>query len=161
MELEAISWPIKNRLVPDQPEGETSTVWCSILHTLFPMTENYRTGPEMQSGAGRADLFTAHIVFDSQMSEKKFLIVECKAPGQESQAGTWTDEVAQLQRYLGKVSKSSNHRRFGAVAIGKTVRFYELVNGSLVDFDNSDTMYYLDRQCQDVTRILRTIKSAH
>lgn len=158
MAIPTIAWLIENRLTPKHTEAETSRVWDDILHDYFKSAEGYSTGPEMQFGSGRADLFTAHIVLEGRAQEKKFLIVECKHPGDESQGGLWRTGTQQLQNYLRRIP-TSRHRKFGAVAVGKTVRFYEWVNGALVDFENDGPIYYLDRQCQDVTRVLGDIKS--
>lgn len=159
MEIQAISWRIKNRLVPGQPEGETSTVWNGILHEVFPPRENYATGPEMLFGSGKADLFTAHLVFEPRAHEKKFIIIECKAPGEATRTSTWEEGADQLHGYLATIPVRSQQRRFGAIAIGKTVRFYEFANGQLFDYKNDGSIRYLDRQCQDITTILKEIKS--
>ena len=39
MEVQSIEWVIKNRLVKDQPEGETTRVWDDILHDYFKPTQ--------------------------------------------------------------------------------------------------------------------------
>ena len=96
MGIPSLEWLIKNRLVKGQPEGETARVWNDILHTCFPVEDGYSTGPEMSINGGKADLFTAHLVLDKQWHEKKFLIVECKAPGLESQDSIWEAGVNQI-----------------------------------------------------------------
>lgn len=158
MAIPTIAWLIENRLTPKHTEAETSRVWDDILHDYFKSAEGYSTGPEMQFGSGRADLFTAHIVLEGRAQERKFLIVECKHPGDETQPNVWTTGVRQLRNYLETIP-TSRHRKFGAIAVGKTVRFYEWVDRTLVDFDNNGSIYYIDRQCQDVTRVLEVIKS--
>lgn len=111
----------------------------------------------MQFGSGKADLFTAHLVFEPRAHEK--IIVECKAPGEEIKTSTWDEGVRQLRLYLGAIPINSQHRRFGPIAIGKTVRFYERTNRQLFDYNNDGSIRYLDRQCQDITTILQQIKS--
>jgi hypothetical protein len=159
MEFDVIQWLVKNRLVPGQPEGETSRAWNMILNEIFKLSEGYSTGPEMLMGSGKSDLFTAHLVFDVRHSEKKFLVVECKAPGLESQTGVWDEAVVQLQRYLNSIT--SRNRKFGAIAVGRVVRFFELQGRSLVDFDGDGDIYYLDRQCQSVTGKLTYFRAHH
>ncbi|KAH7324415.1 hypothetical protein B0I35DRAFT_458164 [Stachybotrys elegans] len=159
MAISTIAWYIKNRLVPGRPEGETSRVWNTILNHLFKPEDGYTTGPEMSFGPGRADLFTAHLVLDVRFTEKKFLIVECKKPGDESQDSTWSEAKGQLQDYLGNIT--SKNRKFGAIAIGKVVRFFEMTGSGLVAFEGDDKYYYIDRQCQSVTRKLLYFRENH
>ncbi|KAI1195898.1 hypothetical protein F5X97DRAFT_325983 [Nemania serpens] len=122
MEDPAFAFLVKNRLVKGQPEGETKRIWDDILHRYFTMKDGYSTGPEMEFGGGRADLFTAHIIFDVKAYEKRFLVVECKSPGKESQDNVWRSGANQLAGYLASI-KSVRHRKYGAIAIGKAVRF--------------------------------------
>jgi hypothetical protein len=61
MDITAIEWLIKNRLVKGQPEGETSRVWDDILHEYFRSSEGYSTGPEMSFG-------TAGLIFSRPIS---------------------------------------------------------------------------------------------
>jgi hypothetical protein len=95
------------------------------LTEYFKHTDGYTTVPEMLLVTGKPDLFTTHPVLDERHNEKKFLVVECKAPGLESQDSVWDEAVKQLQRYLLGI-KSRNHRKFGAIAVGRVVQFYEL-----------------------------------
>lgn len=160
MENPALSFLIKNRLVKGQPEGETTRIWNEILHRVFAAEDGYTTGPEMQFGAGRADLFTAHVILDVRAFEKKFLIVECKLPGKEGQGSIWELGANQLAGYLASIT-SARYRRYGAIAVGKAVRFYEWVDEELVDFQSDGTVYYIDRQCQTVTARLAYFRDNH
>ena len=72
---------------------------------------------------------------ESRNSLKKFLIVECKAPDLEGPGSVWGEGARQLQEYLSTIT--GNHRKFGAVAVGRYVRFYELVDVDLVDFEGT------------------------
>jgi hypothetical protein len=160
MEKPTLAFLIKNRLVKGQPEGETTRVWNDILHLYFKTDDGYTTGPEMTFGAGRADLFTAHIVLDARAEEKTFLIIECKSPGKETQDGVWEEGVRQLSGYIANI-KPSKRRKYAAIAIGKTVRFFEWVGKRLVDFRGDGTIYYIDRQCQTVTERLAYFRDHH
>src|SRR6266487_4483485 len=104
MENQTIEWLIKNRLAGGQLEGETSRVWNSILQIEFPVSAGYATGPETQIQGRRPDLFTAHVVFENQAKEYKFLIVECKAPRLVTQDGIWAGALEQLNSYLSGIS---------------------------------------------------------
>ncbi|KAF4467051.1 hypothetical protein FALBO_6086 [Fusarium albosuccineum] len=156
--LPYLSSLINLRLAKGQPEGETARIWDDILHNVFPGKDNYSTGPEMLMGAGRADLFTAHLVLDTRFQEKKFLIVECKASGLETQNDIWATGVEQLEQYLGSIS--GHHRKFGALAVGKCVRFYEWKDGVLHDMADGE-IFYLDRQCRTVMRHLVYFRENH
>lgn len=112
----------------------------------------------MLLGQGRADLFTAHIVIDTRLDERKFLIVECKAPGIETYSSVWKMGVDQLQAYLG--SLEGDQRKFGAIAVGKCVRFYEWKDRALHDISDGK-IFYLDRQCQSVMQHLVYFRENH
>lgn len=159
LEYSTLEWAIENRLTNGQPEGETSRVWNAILSKIFRIEDGYMTGPEMLHEGGRADLFTAHIVFNPMHEEKKFLVVECKAPGRETDDDLWAEAADQLARHL-KSFKPRN-RLYGAIANGKAVRFYELNDGNLVDFQNDGQILWLDRQCQSVMRKLLFFRDNH
>lgn len=165
MANQTIGWLIKNRLVKGQAEGEVSRVWNSILQIEFPIATGYATGPETLIEDRRADLFTAHIVFEGQTQEYKFLIIECKAPGLESQDKIWEEAKEQLDAYLAGIAtgKSRKKRKFGAIAVGKCVRFYEWNSATPKTADALDNgvIYYLDRQCQTVTNWLRFFRDNH
>ncbi|KAK4155083.1 hypothetical protein C8A00DRAFT_32074 [Chaetomidium leptoderma] len=150
---------IQDYLVKGQPEGMTSTIWNTLLKKYFPDAEGYLTKPEMVFGDGKADLYTAHIVHGARKSLQKFLIVECKTAGLETQRSIWKEGANQLERYLRSIK--GDHRKFGAIAIGKHVRFYELIDTFLVDFDDDGEIYLLDRQCQSVSGKLIYFRDNH
>lgn len=139
-------------------------VWNMILGRVFPESENFAVGPEMSLGGGRADLFAAHHVFEPKAREAKFFIVECKAPGKESQTGIWNEAWDQLITYLSGIHPKHAGRRYGAIAVGKGVRFYEWISnpGTLRDLSltGSQEMLYLDRQCRTVTDHLMHIRQS-
>jgi acyl-CoA synthetase (AMP-forming)/AMP-acid ligase II len=93
------------------------------------------------------------------MNEKKLLIVECKAPGLEGQGEIWFNATQQLEGYLKAIT--TTNRKFGAIAVGKYVRFYELTDGVLAAFGNDSDYYLLDRQCQSITAKLAYFKANH
>jgi hypothetical protein len=107
----------------------------------------------MPMGGGRADLFTTHLVIATMAKEYKFLVVECKAPGLETQDRVWTGAISQLNTYLGSIAARNNKRIFGAIAVGKVVRFYEWDQESnqIKNVVQNDAYFYIDRQCQTVT----------
>lgn len=159
MARQNIQWLIKNRLVAGQPEGETSRVWNCILNFVFPVDEGFSTGPEMPLRGNSADLFTAHMVYsDSGHEDRKFLVVECQAPGTELQADAWKEAADQLRTYAQGLSH--NDKRFGVIAIGKAVRFYEMDGHGLKDYQDDGGIYRLDRQCQTVTQKLLSFKDS-
>jgi hypothetical protein len=152
MEIPVIEWIIRNRLVQGQPQGQTASVWYNILHQYFKASDGFATGPEMLvNDNNQADLFTAHSVLDTRTDEKKIFLVACRAPGLDRQDGIWEQGLDQLERYLGNIH--GTYRKFGAIAIGKVVRFYEWKNGAVADFGDG-SQFYLDGQCQSVSQHL-------
>lgn len=119
----------------------------------------------MQLAGNRPDLFTSHLVFSLSTSvrEHKFLVVECKAPGQEGAASIWTEGLTQLNNYLASIAHNSNKPKFGAIAVGKVVKFYrwDKNNGVARNMAGDDTYFYLDRQCRSVMRYLTHFRGNH
>lgn len=163
MDNESTAWLIKNCLVPGQLEDE-ALVWSTILSIEFPLTAGYHTGPETRINDSRAVFFTtAHIVFGNRVQEFKFLIVECKRPATERQDQVWEDAGTQVTAYLSGIASSSpSGRKFGAVAVGKVVRFYEWdkESKSLTALANG-AYFYIDRQCKTVVEWLRFFRDNH
>jgi hypothetical protein len=159
MEFEAILWLIKHRLVAGQPEGVTSRVWNSILTHIFTLKDGYTTGLEPTFGEDAEDPFLAHLVLNVEHSEKKILIVESKAPGLEDRKSIWTDGVNQLEQYL--ATMRTTNRKFGAIAVGRLVQFFEMVGSNLIYFQDDGTQYHIDRQCQSVTNKLEYFRDNH
>jgi len=147
MEDSEFEWLIQNRLVPGQSEAQTSRVWIMILTDIFKRADGYSTGSEMTFSGGRADLFTAQVVAKTRHEEMKFLVVECKPPNQERRGKVWKEAAEQLEGYLTAIT--SRNRKFGAISVGKYVRFYELVKTEgkqyLTDFNGDRSVYRLDR----------------
>jgi hypothetical protein len=164
MEVPSIRWFIKNRLKRGFLEGETSRVWNEILHHNYAAANGYTTGPEMQVD-GRIDLFTSHLVLDARAKEYKFLVVECKAPGLETQDAIWEEGFDQLKDYLESISQKriKPERIFGAIAVGKIVKFYEWnwIFNCIENIAPDDGYFYIDRQCQTVTNRLTFFRDNH
>ncbi len=156
METPFVADAIQDYLVEGQPHAMTSMIWNALLATYFPSSDGYFTGLEMQIGNGRADLFTAHVVHKAKESVGKFLVVECKSSGHETEGGMLEAGTDQLERYL---------RAINAPGLGplrnKHVRFYELVDDTLVDLDGDGEIYMLDRQCQSVVGKLNYLRDNH
>ncbi|CAJ2508939.1 Uu.00g139650.m01.CDS01 [Anthostomella pinea] len=135
MELFVVDWLIKERLVKGQPIGETCRVWNEILHQVFQSTDGYSTGMETLPGGGKAaELFTSLLVIDVIPNyEKTLLVITSNAPGLEDQAHIWLEAAELLGAHLAAID--ADHRKFGAVAVGKAVRFYEWKVDKLVDLE--------------------------
>ena len=132
----------------------------SIITKLFPTEKGFFNGPVSQFGGARADLFTLHSVLSFKTHEKNFFVVEYRPPGDEPDTDAWTTAVEELRQYLGGISEgNSNSRIFGAIAIFRAVRFYELNDGYLCDLNGDGSIYYLDRQCKTITEKLKYIRT--
>lgn len=148
---------IENRLIEGESEGPTATVWNQIFHQVFPSREYYITWFEWNSNDSGLDVFASQLVKDSIWYERKFLIVECKAPGIEGQEAF--DEERLTRDLAAIATPEKDHRKFGAIAIGKAVRLYEYkATEGLKPLENDVTIYYFDRHCQTVTRKLEYIR---
>jgi len=152
MGLYVVEWLIENCLVPGETEAETARVFSTSLLETFSRPDGYTIHWTVENG--KANLITTHVVLDTrhdEYEEKIFFVIQCKAPGLERQSSVWDEVAENLREYLGGIT--SDNRKFGAVAIGKLVRFYEFdeATGSLVDFDGDGTVYQMDLQCQAIT----------
>ena len=86
-----------------------------------------------------------------------FLVIECKASSHETtDDGIWEHDVAQLAGCLASIRDQSSSRVFGAIAVGKSVRFYEY-DDALRDMNGDGTVYNIHRQCKAVTEKLEYI----
>lgn len=149
---------IKNRLVKGETERETFRIWNDILAQYFPGPKNYSIGPELFPEARRAVLFTAHLIPETSWEEKKFITVECMAPGLETEDSVWQDAFNKLEQDLADIS--GQHRKYGAIAIGSCVRFYEWRDYQLFSIADGQT-FYLDRQCKTITKQLLDFRENH
>ena len=141
-------------------ESKTSVVWLTILGLVFPANQGFFAGPEGDLDGGHGYIFSLQTVLSPKFLRKYFFVVVCKKPGDEPQPGTWSQAVDQLRDHLGGTlaKDESKGRIFGAVAVGKAVRFYEYDEGNLSDMNGDGEAYYIDRQCQTVTRKLEYIR---
>ncbi|KAI9840877.1 MAG: hypothetical protein M1837_001256 [Sclerophora amabilis] len=158
-----INWAIRNRLLPGYPEGETGRVWNAILSKYFPDREGYATGPDMAKVTGRLALLTSHIVDITADRDYGLLVVECKAPGFETEDGVWREAVAQVESFLRRFAASHQRRVFGAISVGKAVKFYEWDRTSeqVRNVAGDNAMFYLDLHCQTVSDWLIYFRENH
>lgn len=158
MEIPVIRFIVVDRLVNlnGQP-GNTNTIWLSILSRCFDVHDGYSPGPGYAFEAGRGHSFAYYLVKNCfSPPENRFLLVECSTPGNEAEPGIWSDAADKLKEHLSGVVPSE--RIYSAIAIGRIVRFYEWEDGSLRDFQNDNTGYYIDLQCQSITQRLNCIR---
>ena len=147
MELPIIEWYIENRLTNGNPEYETARVWNLVLNRILKFGDGYSTGFETMAG-----ISTNHLALEVKLREKIVFVIKCIAPDTETKLPILQEQADQLKDYLKAIK--THRRKFGAIAAGKTVRFYELRDGDLVDFEDDSSTYYLDRQCASVSRKL-------
>ncbi|KAJ5798751.1 uncharacterized protein N7503_006256 [Penicillium pulvis] len=107
-------------------------VWNAILSSIFTPQNGYIVRPQdvhtSQSGArGYSDLHVFHYLPGARRATK-FLIVQCKRAGGETQPSVWREGVAQLHQYTAATHgiRAVPDRRpvYGIVAIGNCLRFY-------------------------------------
>ncbi|PGH23670.1 hypothetical protein AJ80_02276 [Polytolypa hystricis UAMH7299] len=84
--------------------------------------------------------------------ECELFVIESNALELEEERGVWQEGHAQLNEYLENLAKGHGRRVFGAIAVGKTVRFYEWDSGAeeIQNLAEIDECFYLDGQCQTV-----------
>lgn len=163
MDIEGIAVTITHDMVSGKDEGQTRAAWDDILHRFFS-EHQFITGAQLQLGSGMVNLVTSIVVREPTVRRQKFFVlVECKAPGNSTFDSTWQGDVDQLKGYFVDLDRSRREntpmRKFGAVANGKNVRFYEWLAAeeALIDFGDGRSLY-IDRECQDVMAMLKEIK---
>lgn len=158
------------------PECILYGVWNTILTWQFPVQEGYVTRPQdrhtSQSGQkGFSDLHTYQYP-PGQTKANKFLIVQCKRKGLESQPTTWDEAVQQLNQYL---SATHGTRRvanpppvYGIVAVGMYMRVYEYLDAARSVDDlrapgvpSSANPLHLKKNRDAIQKILNHIKTNH
>lgn len=157
MAQQTIEWLLKYRVVSGEPAGETARVWNAILAMVFPVADLYTTGFDMLATQGTLVLFSSKAVSNQTREECEFFIIECIAPTVEAQDPGWEPYLGQLNSLLGKASSRDGKRKFGAIAAGHVVQFFEWDrnSGCAMNADAYDRRFYIDRQCQSVTRWLQ------
>jgi hypothetical protein len=99
----------------------------------FPVAQEYIVRPQDQHGSqsGARGFSDLHVVqYRNNATEpEKFLIVQCKRAGTESQGAVWEEAVDQLDRYLrathGKRAPAARTPVYGIAAVGKWMRVYK------------------------------------
>lgn len=155
------------------PHLNLFSAWMNILFVMFPMTEGFAPTSQSHIGRGQEDFSINGVSrllehwHEPYFQENKFVVVAHKAtePETRPQDPVWTNLAGKLESYLdyldatAATSGEPRFRRLGMVANGKAVRFYEWVDGALVDFNGDGKIRYVDRECQDITTILKEIRS--
>ncbi|KAI6087575.1 hypothetical protein F4821DRAFT_236124 [Hypoxylon rubiginosum] len=139
---------IENRLVKGGTEGDTSAIWNNILWAYFTARDNYAIGPETFLSSRGVSLSVARFIPENNWEELTFFNVACMGPGLEAEETIWEDAAAQLGKDLAGIS--GKHRKYGAVAVGRYIRFYEWKGGKLFSIADSQT-FRLDRQSKAIT----------
>lgn len=142
--------------MPGHSEAETATVWNGILQINFPLTRDYATAKE--SGAGGVDLITSRLYSGDLSPGKRFLVVHCEASAPpESLPSTLSIAATRLWARLESFPNNA-HRKFGVIAVGRSARFYEVVDGQLLNFHHNGATLLLDEHCEDATKTLQEIR---
>lgn len=67
--------------------------------------------------------------------------MECEASGKDTRSGIWEEVIEPLIPCLEAISTHPTRHVFGAIAIGRVVRFYELVNDRLAHIHGGSTAF--------------------
>ncbi len=167
MKILTLQWYIENRLLGEDPAVDMARIWNIILTWIYPIGSGYTTGPEASVGEGSSAFSTRHMIFGA--GEFTTLIVQCRPPEYETDTSTWNDCVVQLSDQLCSVAadvetpRLGGIRHFGAIAIGRLVRFYEWKRDEqrIQNVASNDACFYVDRQCETVTHWLDYFRDHH
>lgn len=163
MDIQSIAWSIKTKLVAGNKERETKGVWTTLLAVAFPPQDGFMLNPEFDLPSGRPDILVSRVSVSRRTQRHSFFIVECKPPCRETEGALWETATSQLLRYLRSIADDrrvagSTNRKFGAIAMGRVVRFYELVDDNMIPLRNGNETYYIDLQCRTVTGLFNYIR---
>ncbi|KAJ5832041.1 hypothetical protein N7474_000352 [Penicillium riverlandense] len=163
------------RIRPGDPESTLYGVWNAILGLQFPIAQGYITRPQdrhtAQSGQyGFSDLHTFQYRGNAA-NASKFLIVQCKRAGSESQDSVWRDAVDQLDQYLcdthGRRRPADRTPVYGIAAVGLKMRVYRYddVNQCVLNWAPrglpQGAQWDLESEAGKVQRILDHILNNH
>ncbi|OJJ41803.1 hypothetical protein ASPWEDRAFT_179500 [Aspergillus wentii DTO 134E9] len=161
MESEHLAWQIENRIQPGAPEKKITGTWNTILSMFFPPTQGYMSNFNRTRADGPLDVFIEHIETHApQPRPFKFLYVQCTASGNEDIDEVWEEKLLILSDQL---RQFNSKRVFGAIAVGRAVKFYEWNSemGKAVSLEQNPSPLFIDRHCQTVARHLEYIRNHH
>lgn len=158
-----IEWLLKYRVVSGEPAGETARVWNAILAMEFPIADLYTTGFDVRATQGTLVLYVAKAVSTQSGGQCEFLIIECLAPTVEAQDPGWEPGLSQLNSLLGRAASRDKKRKFGAIAAGWVVKFFEWDREAecVVNLEPHDGVLFIDFECQSVTNWLQHFRDNH
>lgn len=88
--------------------------------------------------------------FDPEFVRTDSLWVVCRAAASEVREGVWEECAGELRKHMEDLEYTTGRRRFGAVAMGKIVRFCEYADGVVVYLDGDSTAFHARRQCRTI-----------
>ncbi|CAI6043296.1 unnamed protein product [Clonostachys chloroleuca] len=151
-------------LRPTTRESAIRNIWADILHESFPRHEGYLVRQETEPIPGRslrADCKVFHFEQNRNPHRMEFLGIECKQGHYETQGNSWDLAQEQLITYL--IGFRGSPRVFGAICMGKNVRFYRFFpaqDDEPATLEEMDADFIrIDRQPQTVVRRLEYIKN--
>lgn len=131
---------------PGSLEETVQSLWQTIIVEWFPARDGYKYGFKAATLANRNQPDISVIQINAlvpnprnsnHFDERQILLVECKRPSLDTPR-SWNDTLAgQLHDDLAQNINSSN-RLFGAVAIGKKVKFYQFDGNARQDHQVSE-----------------------
>ena len=117
---------------PHSLEDTVQSLWQEIVNEWFPGRHGYKWGYKAPTLANdnmpditviQVMIVTANPSLETGWEERQILLIECKRPSRDTPLG-WGDTInSQFKDDLAQTLNASE-RLYGAVAIGKKVRFY-------------------------------------
>jgi hypothetical protein len=149
-------------------------IWNAILALQFPVAQGYIIRPQERntSQSGEQGFSDLHVFQyrNNATNADKFLIVQCKRAGTETQDAVWEQAVDQLSRYLsathGKRRPAARTPVYGIAAVGRYVRVYKYndINQMVLNWVPKGIrwkMWNLKDHPQQIQRILDHILNNH
>jgi hypothetical protein len=107
---------------PHSLEDAVQSVWQGIVLEWFPGRHGYKWRFWYTITVIRVRALTHSPEDSTHWDERQIFVIRCKRPSSDTASG-WRDTTGQLQDDLSEISNHPDPL-FGAVAIGKKVRFY-------------------------------------
>lgn len=141
---------LSDLLTPEGGTFGTSAFWSTLIAFTLPSKDGYFTGPARPEDDETTCLRVVKTIMDPEFVVNEYFWVVCKAAGSEAREGVWEECAGQLRRYMESPEGRADRRLFGAVAMGKVVRFYEYVDGAVTDLHGDNTTFHVRRRCKAI-----------
>ncbi|KAJ5818307.1 hypothetical protein N7474_003898 [Penicillium riverlandense] len=155
-----------DRVVPNCLEQQVDHLWTQVLRLYFELS---LYGIEREAHVAQTSLIRANVIVSREFRGQfcQFLFIESKrAPPANRMPSerSWDRAATQLANYMAASKRdlarpSDAPKLFGIVAIGRSVRFYSMAQGSSRLISINNTIYNFVQDADEIEEFLFQIRS--